>query len=176
MDNLLKPIADNSIFDSLFMDYKREAFRLELYPEYRVESEKGELERYLKGEPFEWNNGYREWCANLAEAAKRGARMWRIRRLSDPLTDYERMEIDWAYKTQAPYGLQVWALYREFKQMPELNDLPYAFDYWMFDEKTVILVEYDLLGKWIACHEYLGDPAPYIALRDKLKKLSRRLV
>ena len=51
-----------------------------------------------------------------------------------------------------------------------------ALEYWMFDEKTVVLVDYDLTGQVIECYQYLGDPKPYIKFRDKMKRLSKRIV
>lgn len=111
----------------------------------------------------------------IGEATKRGAQNWRIRRLSKRMSDYERMEVLY-YKRLAPLGFKVWAFRRDFTNVPELDMLPIALDFWMFDEKTIVFVSYDLTGQVLQLYEYLGDPKPYIAFRNKLKKISKRIV
>jgi hypothetical protein len=172
--SLLKPIDST---ESLFKTFKKEAFRYESLPEYRVPSEKGELKYFRKYgklnpkslEPNKWH------LMAIGEATKRGAQNWRIRRLSKRMSDYERMEVLY-YKRLAPLGFKVWAFRRDFTNVPELDMLPIALDFWMFDEKTIVFVSYDLTGQVLQLYEYLGDPKPYIAFRNKLKKISKRIV
>ncbi len=171
-------IAAPGRFDKLFDDAKKEIFRLETYPEYRVGAENGELKYFLKHSrmgPESKDSG--DWYAKMARARDRGVNYWRVRRLSVPRTPYERYELA-AYKRQIPHGLKVWAFNRH--QMPhatkELDEVPYAMDYWMFDGKKIIFIQYDLLGKYMQTLEYTGDPTPYIKLRDRLKKISKRII
>lgn len=165
-------------FYGLVDNAKFELFRLETYPEYRVDGEDGEIKYFMKhGKMGPESVDSRRWYAKMASARDRGANYWRIRRLSVPRTPYERYELA-AYKRQIPHGLKVWAFNRH--QMPhatkELDEVPYAMDYWMFDEKKIIFIQYDLLGKYMQTLEYTGDPTPYIKLRDRLKKISKRII
>ena len=177
MDDL-KLLSSWSLFNKSFKTAKYEIFRLELFPEYRVEFEKKHIAYFKKhGEHPPFDEQYLGWCRLLEKKKKEGVNHWRIRRISKPHTLYERYEIA-AYKMQAPYGLKVWAFTRpaDFLKIEELNVVPYAMDYWMFDEKTILLVQYDMLGKYMRVWQYLGSPKPYIALKNKLKKISKRLV
>ena len=170
---LLKPVQ-GAVLSRYLKTSKKEVFRLETLPEFRVDGEENYLKYFKKHKKVKpWP--VTSWEQLMIEANERGAKIWRIRRLSKPLTFYEKFECE-SYKYGVRHGLQIWAFYRDFDKMKELNSIPYALDYWMFDEKKVIFFQYDFLGKWIGFWEYLGNPKPYIALRDKLKKISKRLV
>ncbi len=171
---LLRPIA-YSVFDKLFTNYKKEAFRLETLPEYRVSGEDKELAYFKRHGRLPAELKFNPWEKLIGKARERGAQMWRIRRLSRKRTAYERYELA-CYKKQTELGLKVWTFTRDFGDLPEMNVLPFAFEYWMFDEKKIVFVQYDLTGQFMGVCEYLGPPKPYIALRNRLKRLSKRFV
>lgn len=169
----------NDLFDDLFNSAQKDVFRLELFPEYRVEEEKTSFayfKRYGKNPHYGEEESYGQWVDLLQKKKDQGVKYWRVRRLSSPMTDYEKFEVA-SYKLQANVNLDVWAFKHspDYLKIDQLNKVPYVMDYWMFDKKDILFIQYDLMGKYIATWKYTGDPKPYVRLANALKKISKKI-
>lgn len=134
--------------------FESSAFRLETLPEYRMPQEAGELERYLAGEPMpathnaEWHAKIRRWAAN-------GRTVQRVRVIRPPLTDYVRLEFDWAYPGNLQAGEDTRIL--DGDRADELG-LP-DWDFWFFDDSLVRRQNYEPDGTFVG-REVLPDADP----------------
>ncbi len=143
---------------TLLNSYGKEAFRLETLPSYTVESEVESLQHFLKtGEilPVADTETYIQTQALKIQGGKRHIRG---RVVPSPITDYFRFETQVGYIPQAQNNFELYFLDQEdvVKQIEE-NDLSNR-DFWLFDEKEVIFMQYDSAGKFLG-GEYSDDPA-----------------
>lgn len=142
--------------------FERSAFRLETLPEYRVPREAGDLERYLAGEPISENHNA-EWHTKIRDLSGGGRIIQRARVVRPPLTDYIRLEFDWAYPGNLAAGEDTRIL--DGVQADEFG-LP-GWDSWFFDDMLVLRLNYAADGTFVG-REVLpdADPAEFCRYRD----------
>jgi hypothetical protein len=143
---------------TFFNAHKREAFRLETRQSYGVESERAEYEHFLTTGQLDIPDTD-QWLTRVRHFRQTGRWVGRVHVLRRPLTDYLRYEF-------AVYGFTVAA--GEDVRILDVTDmsdprLPKQ-DFWLFDERDVVVMEYDDDGNQQG-RELLenADPASYIA-------------
>jgi hypothetical protein len=89
--------------------------------------------------------------------------MYRVHIVSRPLTDYLRYELGWGYVKNMTGGEEFFILDTTDKP----NPLPAAPDFWLFDEKTPVVMEYDETGAFLG-PDFLPEEnaAEFIRYRD----------
>ncbi|KUL50278.1 hypothetical protein ADL22_07425 [Streptomyces sp. NRRL F-4489] len=149
-------------FGKLFVEFEREAFRLETLDDY---SKSGGVEAYrafLAGEPQPESYRTAGWVTTVREATQAGKRMYRVHILDRPLSDYLRFELGWGYLRNQEAGEEFFIL--DTTEQP--NPLEGVPDFWAFDEKVVVSMNYGDAG------EFLG--AEVVPERQTQEWLERR--
>lgn len=143
--------------------FRESVFRLEAIDHYTSDAEDEAMRRYFAGEVLapEPPEEYDE----LVCAARTAGKSWRRVHAVTAATPYLRFEIDVYYWQNEADGEEIGIL--------EHSDLAQVFgarppDFWLFDDSTVIDMQYDETG-WIAATHLVNDPAAvgrYLQLRD----------
>lgn len=122
----------------LFDSFHRSAFRLEGLSVYSVSEEKEALEVYQEhGQiPAEFGSDWVQFVKGKTDAGKT---IRRLRLLSDELTDYEKFELNAYTGIAGGEGIR----------FVKRNDHPYEYDFWLFDDKWLVRMNYDNDGRFI---------------------------
>lgn len=155
-------ISSSSSLAERFNTFEREAFRLEILDEYNIPSSADNLRAFLAGEPqpAEYNAG---WVETVRAATQRGKRMYRVHIVSRPLTDYLRYELGWGYVRNMTGGEEFFIL--DVTEQP--NPLEGVPEFWMFDETSPVVMNYDESGAFIGPEFLSADrAAEFIGHRD----------
>ena len=146
---LLDLPAIDAFFDEHFT---RTAFRLEVLDQYTVDTDQGNVERYLAGGPApSWAEGG-EWMEQLARERTEGKRNYRVHVLASPLSDYLRYECEWGYVFTSQAGEEVYIL--DTAETPRPAGL-IEEDFWLLDDAHVLVMRYDAEGRLLG-----GEPLP----------------
>lgn len=131
-------------FGKLFDSFERGAFRLETRSFYAVDEEREHFNRYLNGEarPDDFNA---EWIELVREATAQGKSIERVHVVPGELTPYLRFEIEWGYLHSARVGERILLL---DERNANLISEPHQ-DFWLFDDETVVLMDYDEHGAFL---------------------------
>jgi hypothetical protein len=134
----------------LFEEFEDTAFRLETRPAYIVEFEAEPFRRYLAGQPLPpEETGLEGWQNLLRRSLEAGKRISRVHAIEGPLTSYLRFEIDWAYPYNAAVGEDIRILHRDDLGEVFGADTPLLQDFWLFDDRQVLWMEYDVEGRFL---------------------------
>jgi len=154
------------IFEKSWQNAKKAIFRLESLPEYSVEEDLVSFEKWKRGEADFALEG-REWFELLENTKKSGVQMQRVRIVDLPLSKYLLYEIDF-WKHSVEKGEEFLFLTRDKynKIKEELRFQPK--DFWLFDDKTLIIFHYGLKGEWVG--EELIENAKLIEQHANLKQ------
>lgn len=153
--------------DTLFDEFKVEAFRLETLPAYGIPAEASNEARYAAGEPLPDPVQPSPWTTEIQEIVESGRRMPHVWLVTEPLTMYQRSGVDWSYPYQAAVGRETYILTPD---SPLAEEATRAGDYWMFDSANVALMRYDDTGDFLGT-DVITDPAEvahYVEFRDRL--------
>ncbi len=160
-------------FDRLWSESKIEIFRLELLNTYEIGYEADAFNKYKHGKRvnvFEEVPGFRDWLSKIERTAKRGVAIVDIQVLDLPMSDYLKFGIKYGSSFAEQRGEKF--LFIERKSISELVD---GFtDYWMFDSKTVMLMNYDYEGHLISRSDPINNHTEiwgYLDLKDQLLKI-----
>lgn len=115
----------------------RYAFRLEVLPFYRGGHVGKRFDAYLHVPLNELPIDH-EWVDTINSARQRGCRMMRLRLLSDPLSAYERYEIDAGYRPGMAAGEEI-----RLRVHPDRSDL---IDFWAYDDEWIEELHYSEEG------------------------------
>ncbi|OAR25825.1 hypothetical protein A8W25_09835 [Streptomyces sp. ERV7] len=150
-------LLDGEAWTAKVQGFKREAWRLETLPAYKVPSEDGDIRDFLAGQridPQTYSSAYTEGLRAIrADGRSKG----RVHVVTRPLTDYLRFEFMY-YEAHALAGDEVRIL--DVTDRP--NPLEGVSDFWLFDRSEVVLMHYAKDGMQISRELYEGDPAPYV--------------
>jgi hypothetical protein len=148
---------DNDTWRMFFDAYQREAFRLETLPIYTVGSEHAEYENFLVTGRLNVSEND-PWLTRVRRFRETGRWIGRVHVLSRPLTDYLRYEFA-VYRHTVEAGEDVRILDVTDQPNPGLP----THDFWLFDETTVVRMDYAPDGTQLGRELLDGvDPAPYI--------------
>ncbi|RZS37900.1 hypothetical protein EV193_105460 [Herbihabitans rhizosphaerae] len=125
-------LLDGEQFGRYLTGYEQSAWRFETQPTYTMPNEQENLRRWRTGEPKpeEHNSAWHETVRSLVAAGKT---IGRVRTVRQPLTEYQRFQLDWAVPGNIVAGEDIRIL-----DLTELDlELP-SQDFWLFDESTVV--------------------------------------
>jgi len=142
-------------FHELFATFETSAFRLQLWPEYDVPSERSEFVDYHSGRALPDRTG-NSWLTTMAGQVARGRRWTNVHLLPAPLTPYLQYLIDWWYVDQARVGAEILFVPPEFAGA--LHTLA-SCDFWLFDDCRLILMRYDMSGRFLGAEAGTGPAA-----------------
>ncbi|PZS33205.1 MAG: hypothetical protein DLM58_08180 [Pseudonocardiales bacterium] len=138
-------------FDGLFEQFRDTAFRLETLQWYDVPYEAEMVRRFLAGHPppSPPHPNYQWWRRLLRAGVAANRQVQRVRMVAEPLTDYLRFEMAWAYPDNVAAGEDIRVIVVNGAEWP--NDLPgCGYDFWLFDEGQLATMHYDHRGRFIA--------------------------
>lgn len=118
----------------------RSAFRLETRQRYVVETDAGNVARYLAGEEAPSFVVKGPWLERVAREHAQGVRRYRVHVVESPLSDYLRYECEWGYAYTAAAGEEIYIL--DVGETPAPEGLP-DHDFWIFDDAHVVVMDYD---------------------------------
>jgi hypothetical protein len=133
---------DAQDFGRLFETFTRSAFRLECLPTYEVPQDVQWLRRFREGETRPQERDNRPWLQTVRNAKARGARMQRVRLIEQSLTEYQRFQFSWGYPENTAAG-------EEISILDHRPDGLLLVDFWLFDDETVVVLEYDDDGRFL---------------------------
>jgi hypothetical protein len=151
----------------LFESFKRSAFRLECRRGYFVteDDEREAFERFRNKNPApsSWLE-HREWFTTVRSAVARGAVMQRVRLVDPPLSPYQEFQFKWSYPYNERAGEQIFVMVDS-----PIVSVPrgYEHDFWLFDDATVVLLNYDNRGRFLGV-QGVEDVERYSRIRDSL--------
>jgi hypothetical protein len=142
---------------------RESAFRLELLDRYDVESDGGDFERYVRGEPGPDAERKQPWLDELRRERQAGILRHRVHMLTRPLTDYLRYECEWGYVPNAEAGEVIKILDVSEKEPPAgLVD----HDFWLIDDRYAIRMHYDEGCRYVGAEPADEHLAAYQHARD----------
>lgn len=146
----------------LFDTFEREAFRLETLADYSKSGNVDAYQAFLAGQPqpADYNES---WLSEVRAHTGGGKRIYRVHVVSRPLTPYLRFELGWGYRKNATGGEEFFILDTTGKP----NPLKGAEDFWLFDERTAVVMHYDHAGA-VTGRETIpdGQAQEFVAIRD----------
>ncbi|KUO19002.1 DUF6879 family protein [Streptomyces dysideae] len=148
---------DGDEWEAYFRDFKRSAFRLEVHQTYTMPGEAATFGAFLAGEPMP--DGFNaRWHQTIREHAAAGRTMTRAKIVRQPLTPYSRYSFSWGVPTNVAAGED----YRVIDLTDGSNPGLPEQDFWMFDETTVVHLNYRPDGTQINRELITGDITPYL--------------
>lgn len=160
------------IFDKMFGEFQTSASRVEILPIYHIEGgEWEEFEQYRKGIPI---RGFanRDWIDLVATWKKSGKEIKRIRVIPTKLTEYLCYEFEWCYPRNWIAGEVIRVIGQ--KTYKQLSDPETRGDFWVFDDKYVLQMNYDEDGRYTG-ERLISEQelkAKYVSLSAKLEQKS----
>ena len=144
-----------------FNSFKKNAFRVETLQRYDVSEEQDAYNYFL------WNWKLPEWicddwCNIIKQAKARWATMQRVHLIQFPISQYLSFELE-EYKN----NIKAWEeiFYIPFEKCP----INIESDYWIFDDKIVLKMNYDNDGAFLNFEE-IKDVKPYLEIKKYLLK------
>ncbi|MFL6144496.1 MAG: DUF6879 family protein [Labedaea sp.] len=152
----------------MFDEFARSAFRMETLQVYGIPSEQEEIRLYLQGAEKPHDPDAEVWHQTIRHNAASGKIMQRLKVVRRPFTDYTRWLFDWGIPDNVAAGED----YRILDVTGRESPVPEQ-DYWMFDESTVVLMNYNPDGS-VRSQDALesADIAEYLRRRDVALKES----
>lgn len=147
----------------LFASFEHSVFRLEARDQYTVPSEADRLADFVAGRPMAprtpANDG---WLDIVTRATNSGKAMSRVHAVRRPLSTYVQFELE-LYDGNVDAGEEVYIADRD-RCPDQLANLDR--DFWLFDDSTVALMDYDDEGHFHGADDASDDLDTYRALRD----------
>lgn len=153
---------DGEEWQAYFRDFKRSAFRLEVHQTYTMPAEAETVGAFLAGEPRP-EDFNAPWHQTLREHAAAGRTMTRAKIVRRPLTPYSRYLFEWCIPGNVAAGEDYQIIDLTGRSNPGLPEQ----DFWLFDEVTVVHLNYRPDGTQIN-RELIQQPdlGKYLAWRD----------
>lgn len=137
-----------------FDTFTHDATRIEALPAFLVPEEADALKAVQEGRQPDFAF-MQEWYEYLEGVVASGRMSRRLRLVSDPLTDYEHMEVAWGYPANAEHG-------EEIRIMPRSDAPSDMKDYWTFDGALVFEMLYDEDGAFVGSEHVESEKASRI--------------
>jgi hypothetical protein len=161
-------------FNALFTSFQRSAYRLETLQSYGSPDEDAFYAAFLAGEPCPDDAGKNWWVTNvITPAVTAGRDIGRVHIVREPLSDYMRFELTWAYAPNVAAGDDVRILpVPAGESWP--TQLPEGYDYWLIDGRLYELVYADDERRtWLGACRVIGQPR--LAQADAWRQLALEL-
>ena len=127
----------------MFRSFKQSAYRLETLQSYAEQSESSPFDLYRRGEQPE-SSFMADWCQMVRGHVEAGRSMRRVHIVDLPLSQYMRFEIECCYGDTGRAGEEIRLLERE--KLPRVVSNAALEDFWLFDDSTVMVNDYDQNG------------------------------
>lgn len=163
MDARSRNVEPNEL-GQLFASCEKSAFRLQTLPEYAIDDEQEEFNRFLGGLPFpDVEND--SWLNTIRQKILGGIQLCNVHILPAHLTPYLRFAIDWSYVYRHLAGEQIRFI---LSTDAEGYSPPLDKDFWLFDEKTVVEMNYDPAGRIQGAARIIAETelATFVAIRE----------
>lgn len=149
---------DGEEWQAYFRTFKKSAFRMEVHQTYTMPGEQDSLAAFLRGEPIP-ENFSEDWHELIRSHRAAGRTMTRAHLVREPLTPYSQYLFEWCIPGNVAAG-ENYQMFRESAGVP-------LQDFWLFDETTVVHLNYREDGTQIN-RELIQDPdlPAYLAWRD----------
>lgn len=148
-------------FIDRFRQFRYSVFRLESLQSYGNSGEDADFEAFMAGRPKPPNPGHEQWQAMIRANVRAGRVVQRVHVITEPLTDYLRLELTWGYGPNAAAGEDIRIIpVREGDAWPV--DVPRGTDFWLFDSHELYDQHYDSDGTWLGT-ELAANPAKIVA-------------
>ena len=141
-------------FTVQFREFSYTAYRLETLQSYAGSGEDEDLAAFAAGRPEPGSPEKDEWTAMIAANHRAGRIQQRVHVVTEPLTDYMRFELTWAYAPNVAAGEDIRIIPIPAGDWP--FDIPHL-DYWLFDSRDLYINRYTEDGTWLGA-EPVEDP------------------
>jgi hypothetical protein len=158
-------MLDEQQLGELLMGADSSVFRWEGLRTYSVDSDGGDFERYVNGQPGPSMTRKQGWLNLLRKEFARGVHWHRVRLIQPPLSDYERYACEWSYQFNTAAGDDCRILDTSEMRLPHIG----VRDFWLVDNQRVADMHYDDAGHYLGA-ELSVDTPRYVAARDALWK------
>ena len=142
-----------------FNSFKKNAFRVETLQRYNVDEEQEAFQYFQKNKKLpEWF--WEDWCDIIKKAKTRWATMQRVHLIQFPISQYLSFELE-EYKN----NIKAW---EEIFYIPfEKCSVKIESDFWIFDDNTVMKMNYDKNGAFLNFEE-TKDVRQYLEIKKYL--------
>jgi hypothetical protein len=147
---------DGDEWSRRFTAIEQEAWRLETLPQYLVPQEAEEFAAFREGRPLPPYTAS-PYTERVSRQRSEGKYHGRVHIVTQPLSDYLRFEFRY-YAVHVRAGDDIRILDVTSRPNP-LEGVP---DFWMFDRREVVLMNYEDDGRQINREVFEGDVAPFI--------------
>jgi hypothetical protein len=138
--------------------------RLEIRDSYDVTAERGQLARYLAGEPGPDPDRKSPWLDELRADTAAGKRWQWVHVVRGPLSPYLRMAFEWGYSANVRAGADVRIL--DLAEHPWPDGLVDE-EFWLLDDHAVLIMRYDDQGRYLGAEPAgPGELGRYRRARD----------
>ena len=141
----------------LLTTFKTSAFRLEALTSYNVPEDAAALRQYGAGAAAPPPGFMSDWQDLVRSASAKGRTMSRVHVVPQSLTPYLKFEVEWGYPGSVEAGEDVRILQTDRPANAFKSNWP-ASDFWLFDDETVALMNYDADGSFVGA-TITTDPA-----------------
>lgn len=149
-----------------FNSFQKDAFRVEILQSYNVDEEKEDYEYFQQYRQFpDWF--WEDWHDIIKQAKVRGAIMQRVHLIQFPITSYMSFEMEF-YKKSVMWWEKIF--YIPFEKC----SIKVESDFWVFDDKTVLKMFYDIDGSFLKFEE-IKDIEEYLQIKSYLLKNKRNI-
>ncbi|GGS83998.1 MULTISPECIES: DUF6879 family protein [Streptomyces] len=137
----------------VFDAFQYDAWRFEAQPTYTMPREAQNVALFLRGEdkPADHNA---KWHTRVREYREAGKKIGRVRVVRQPLTDYQRYQFAWGIPGNIAAGedIRILDVTHDDYGLPVTGQ-----DWWMFDESTVVHLNFRPDGTQIGREIHEGD-------------------
>lgn len=139
--------------------FERSAWRWESQPAYDVTYEQEQFDRFLAGhpEPPTENKELGDWMAQIRRLTDEGKTVGRVRVVETPPTPYQRW-MRWMDRWNREAGETIQYLTRSAAQKEGIIPGIGAHDWWLFDDRRLLLMHHDEHGKPVRYELLEGEP------------------
>ncbi len=124
----------------------RSVFRLETLDTYTVDSDAGNVARFLDGVAAPSMAVKGPWLRRLEREYAEGKRRTRVHVWTGPISDYLRYECEWGYVYTSAVGEEVRIL--DLAETPKPSGLLHE-DFLLLDDRHVVATRYDAAGRFL---------------------------
>lgn len=138
-------MVSNEEFNALFETFEHSVFRLEALDHYWV-ADDGRFQAFSEGRERPASTPDKDdWLRIVHDAVTAGKRWERVHVIGS-ISPYVRFELEWGYAENAEAGERICIL--QAGSQSERDRWPNR-DFWLFDDKTVIWMDYDNEGRLV---------------------------
>jgi hypothetical protein len=168
----VKLTKDSVTLGPYLASFRASAFRLECRQHYDNPAEREWFARYLQtGEVPAFTPDNDAWCKLVAEARAAGKAVQRVHLVQEPPSDYVRFELA-CQRASLDAGGDIRVIaFRDAEARP-LGDHGHRGDFWLFDDQTVVELDYDQEGRFLGARQAQESVEYYRRLRDEAMQWS----